>query len=75
MAFAWPRLSQRLALSRAKHPSLAGHSRIARRVASLVPGYVYDEARFFGSDGAPPEIVARRREGFMRLAGQLNSRR
>ncbi|ODV11540.1 MAG: glutamate-1-semialdehyde 2,1-aminomutase [Rubrivivax sp. SCN 70-15] len=74
LALAWPRLSQRLALSRAKHPSLTGHARIAKRVASLLPGYAYDEARFFGSDGAPAEVLARRREGFARLAAQLNSR-
>src|SRR5262249_15290081 len=54
--------------SRAKHRSLAGHSRLARRVARLVPFYEYDEARFFSSDDAPAEIVARRRAGFARLA-------
>jgi glutamate-1-semialdehyde 2,1-aminomutase len=74
VALAWPRASQRLALSRAKHPSLTGHSRMAKRVASLVPGYAYDEARFFGSDGAPPEVLARRRAGFARLTAQLNTR-
>jgi glutamate-1-semialdehyde 2,1-aminomutase len=30
-----PRLKRRLELSRAKHPSLTGHSRMAKRVASL----------------------------------------
>ncbi|MFZ4759553.1 MAG: glutamate-1-semialdehyde 2,1-aminomutase, partial [Burkholderiaceae bacterium] len=49
----FPRAKRRLELSRAKHRSLAGHSRMAKRVASLIPGYAYDEARFFGSDGAP----------------------
>lgn len=74
LALAWPRMSRRLALSRAKHPSLTGHSRLAKRVASLLPGYAYDEVRFFGSDGAPADVIARRREGFVRLAAQLNSR-
>ena len=37
-----PRVRRRLELSRAKHPSLTGHSRMAKRVASLVPGYDYD---------------------------------
>ena len=74
LALAWPRLSQRLALSRAKHPSLTGHSRMAKRVAAQVPGYAYDEAHFFGSDGAPAETQARRREGFGRLAAHLNTR-
>ncbi len=74
VAAAWPRLSQRLALSRAKHPSLTGHSRMAKRVAALVPGYVYDEERFYGSDNAPPEVQARRRAGFTALAAQLGTR-
>jgi glutamate-1-semialdehyde 2,1-aminomutase len=62
------KLKSRLELSKAKHPSLAGHSRLARRVASLVPFYQYDEARFFSVDGAPEEIAARRRADFHRLA-------
>lgn len=69
-----PMARRRLELSLAKHPSLTGHSRMAKRVASLVPGYAYDEARFFGADGAPPDVQARRRAGFMRLADQLNTR-
>jgi glutamate-1-semialdehyde 2,1-aminomutase len=58
----------RLQLSRAKHRSLAGHSRMARRFAALVPYYEYDDARFFRADEAPAEIAANRRAGFMRLA-------
>ena len=65
---ALPFARRRLQLSIAKHPSLTGHSRMAKRVASLVPGYAYDEERFFGSDGAPPDVQARRRAGFRRLA-------
>jgi len=68
LAASFGRLKNRVDLSRAKHRSLAGHSRLARRVARLVPFYEYDEARFFSSDGAPAEIVARRRAGFARLA-------
>ncbi len=71
---ALPRARQRLALSRAKHPSLTGHSRLAKRVASLVPGYAYGDARFFGADDAPAAVQAQRRAGFMRLAGQLAAR-
>jgi glutamate-1-semialdehyde 2,1-aminomutase len=74
LAAALPKVSQRLALSRAKHPSLTGHSRMAKRVAAQVPGYAYDEAKFFGADQAPPAVQAQRRAGFARLAGQLNSR-
>src|SRR5689334_22969930 len=58
----------RLQLSRAKHRSLTGHARLSRRVASLVPFYEFGEEQFFTSDGAPPGIAARRRDGFMRLA-------
>ena len=63
-----PRVKRRLELSRAKHASLTGHSKMAKRVAGLLPGYAYDEARFFGSDGAPDEFQRRRRAGFDKLA-------
>jgi glutamate-1-semialdehyde 2,1-aminomutase len=62
------KLKARLELSLAKHPSLAGHARIARRIASLIPFYDYDESRFFASDDAPQDIAERRRAGFERLA-------
>ena len=62
-----PRVKRRLELSRAKHASLTGHSKMAKRVASFLPGYAYDEARFFGSDGAPEEFQQRRRSGFDKL--------
>jgi glutamate-1-semialdehyde 2,1-aminomutase len=61
-------LRRRLQLSRAKHPSLTGHARMARRVASLIPFYEYDEKRFFCSDGAPDDVAAQRRDGFKRLS-------
>src|SRR5262249_43108756 len=67
-------LRRRLQLSRAKHRSLAGHSRMARRMARFVPFYAYDENRFFCSDGATPEIAAQRRDGFMRLAAQFQAK-
>ena len=68
LAWTLPRAKRRLELSRAKHASLTGHSRMAKRVASLLPGYAYDEQRFFASDDAPPEVVERRRAGFKALA-------
>ncbi len=74
LAAAYPLARQRLELSLAKHPSLTGHSRMAKRVAALVPGYAYDETRFFGSDDAPPAVQSQRRAGFARLAEQLSSR-
>lgn len=71
---AFPYLKRRLELSRAKHPSLAGHSRMAKRMARMIPGYAYDEATFFSCDGAPPEVVQQRRAGFFALAGRLQAR-
>jgi glutamate-1-semialdehyde 2,1-aminomutase len=62
------RLRARLQLSRAKHPSLAGHARMARRIAALVPFYQYGDDRFFAADGAPEEVAERRRTDFERLA-------
>jgi len=67
-------LKMRLALSKAKHRSLSGHSRIARRIAALVPFYEYEEVWFFRSDGAPEDIAARRRAGFMRLSDLYRER-
>ncbi len=66
---AWlARVGPRLQLSRAKHRSLAGHARMARRVASLIPFYDYDEYRFFRCDRPPEAIAARRRDGFLQLS-------
>ena len=67
LAYLFVKVKARLELSKAKHPSLRGHARISRLAAKLVPFYDYDEEAFFSSDDAPPEIVARRREGFWRL--------
>ena len=65
------RLWIRLRLSRAKHPSLRGHARWSRRMARLVPFFAYDEQRFFACDGAPAEIVDKRRQAFAALAERL----
>jgi len=54
-------LKARLELSKAKHRSLAGHARIARLVASLVPFYQYDESLIFEADAAPDVVVEQRR--------------
>ena len=67
-------VKSRLELSKAKHPSLTGHPRMARRVAALVPFYEYDEARFFNADGAPDAVVARRHADFVRLADLYRTR-
>jgi glutamate-1-semialdehyde 2,1-aminomutase len=67
-------LKRRMELSRAKHWSLAGHARLARLIASLVPFYEYDEHRFFRSDDPPENIAIRRRDGFLRLAASYRER-
>lgn len=67
-------LRSRVRLSRAKHPSLTGHVRLAKRIAGLIPFYDYNEARFFAADDAPPEIAARRRAGFERLSALYRDR-
>jgi glutamate-1-semialdehyde 2,1-aminomutase len=69
-----PKVYARLQLSRAKHRSLAGHSRMARRCASVVPFYEYDETQFFRADGAAENVAAARREGFMHLAAVFAER-
>lgn len=74
LAWAFPRARRRLQLSRAKHRSLAGHSRLAKRIAGMVPGYAYPEPDFFGSDDAPADIVALRRAAFQRLEVEFDTR-
>jgi glutamate-1-semialdehyde 2,1-aminomutase len=64
----------RLQLSRAKHPSLTGHSKMARRFAGWMPFYEYDEAEFFRADSAPEQIAAERRAAFMRLSALYSER-
>jgi len=74
LATALVALRRRRELSKAKHRTLTGHARMARRVAALVPFYDYDENRFFCSDDAPEEVVARRRAGFKRLSALYDTR-
>lgn len=69
-----PALKRRLELSRAKHRSLSGHSRMAKRISKMIPFYAYGEDRFFNSDGAPPEVAERRRAGLKRLGDTLRER-
>jgi len=68
MAASLVKLRTRLKLSKGKHRSLAGHARMARRIAALIPFYEYDERRFFRADDPPEDIAAARQAGFERLA-------
>jgi glutamate-1-semialdehyde 2,1-aminomutase len=69
-----PKVKARLALSRAKHRSLAGHSKMSKLVARLIPRYEFDIDEFFRSDGATKEIATRRRDAFFRLAALYQQR-
>ena len=69
-----PKVKARIALSRAKHRSLAGHSKMSKLAARLIPHYEFDINDFFRSDGAPAEIATRRQDGFFRLAEVYKTR-
>ncbi|MGH6741204.1 MAG: aminotransferase class III-fold pyridoxal phosphate-dependent enzyme, partial [Bradyrhizobium sp.] len=69
-----PRVKARIELSRAKHRSLAGHSKMSRRVARLIPFYEFDIDEFFRSDGAPGDVATQRQDGFFRLAALYQQR-
>jgi glutamate-1-semialdehyde 2,1-aminomutase len=68
------KLVVRLQLSRAKHPSLRGHAKMARRVAKFVPFYEYADDEFFACDGAPAEVVQRRRQAFDGISRRLREK-
>ncbi len=65
---------KRLDLSRAKHPGFAGHAKMAKRVAGMIPFYDYDEGKFFTADDPPLEVADRRRAAFERLSREFHSR-
>src|ERR1700741_3731989 len=69
-----PKVQARIELSRAKHRWLAGHSKMSRRVARLIPFYEFDIDDFFRTDGAPGEVATRRQDGFFRLAALYKER-
>lgn len=64
----------RLRLSMAKHPSLAGHSKMARRIAKLVPAYNIDKEHIFSVDHAPKDIADKRKSGFYKLAETISKK-
>src|SRR6202048_858214 len=69
-----PKVKARLALSRAKHRSLTGHSKMSRAVARLIPFYEFDLNDFFKSDGAPAAVASQRHAGFFKLASVYKDR-
>lgn len=64
----------RLRLSRAKHPSLAGHVRMGKRIAGLMPRYVFDANEFFRADDPPELVEAKRRAALGRLSNLYHQR-
>lgn len=74
LALGFPKAKRRLELSRAKHPGLAGHAKMAKRVAGMIPFYDYDEGKFFTADDPSPEIEGLRRAGFWRLSETFHTR-
>ena len=73
-AWALTKGRQRLALSRAKHPSLGGHVRMAKRVAGQMPAFTHPADAWFQADGAPADVALRRQAGFNRLAALFTDR-
>lgn len=73
---AWlaPKARRRLMLSRAKHRSLTGHSKMAKRMAGWLPGYRLQEEAFYGADGADEALQAKRREAMGRLSLHFRQR-
>ncbi len=67
-AAVFPKVKARFELSRAKHRSLTGHSKISRRLARLIPFYEFCGEDFFRTDGAPSEIATKRKDAFFALA-------
>jgi glutamate-1-semialdehyde 2,1-aminomutase len=68
------KLTRRLELSKAKHPSLRGHAKMSRFVSKLVPFYEYDDGHWFRTDDAPEAVATQRRSGFERLAAKFGQR-
>ena len=68
------RIKARGELSLAKHRSLAGHPRMARRLAAWLPNYRYSDDEVFGVDGAPADAVATRRLAFDLIVAQISAR-
>jgi len=65
------RIRVRLQLSKAKHPSLRGHSKWSRRITSKIPYFSYNESYYFTCDGAPENIALQRKKALYALAEEV----
>lgn len=74
VALALPPTVRRLQLSRAKHPSLTGHARMARRIARQIPAYAYDSRQFFRADDPAEDVALAREAAFARLSDLFRTR-
>jgi glutamate-1-semialdehyde 2,1-aminomutase len=74
LAGAARKIKNRAELSLAKHRSLAGHPRIAKRIAAQLPTYSYSAQEAFGLDGAVPSVVTGRQRAFASLVAQFSTR-
>jgi glutamate-1-semialdehyde 2,1-aminomutase len=74
LVYLLPKVIARIRLSRAKHRSLAGHSKISKWLAKKIPYFSYSEDEFFAADSAPDDIVSKRRLSFMRLKDEFVER-
>mgnify|MGYP000685740150 CR=1 FL=1 len=74
LLYAGPKLWQRLQLSLAKHPSMAGHLRWAKRLANWAPAYAYAADQWFQVDRAPAKVVTQRQQALQRLGSTLAQR-
>lgn len=64
----------RLQLSKAKHPSLRGHSKWSRRISLFIPYFEYDDKTFYCSDDAPEDVAKNRRKGMDKLRQKIKKR-
>ena len=69
----FPKVVQRIQLSRAKHRSLAGHSLMSKNLARWIPPLNYSARECFGLDGAPQSVLSQRQAGFKSLIHRLAS--
>ena len=65
---------RRLKLSRAKYPSLTGHSRMAKLFTGLIPNYVYPESSWLNRDGVHEVVAIRRSGAFNQLVSDLEQK-